>query len=104
MYPEWTTDELAERLKKGEKLNLVDVREPDEWEAGHIAEARLIPMSQLAGRVNELFENDEEEVILICRSGGRSTRVCDYLAQQGYSVVNIAGGMLSWNGDVVTGE
>ncbi len=104
MYPEWTTTELAERLKKGEKLNLVDVREPDEWQAGHIAEARLVPMSQLAGRVNELFENDQEEVVLICRSGGRSTRVCDYLAQQGYSVINVAGGMLSWDGEVVTGD
>lgn len=104
MYPEWTTTELAERLKKGERLNLVDVREPDEWQAGHIAEARLIPMSQLAERVSELFENDEEEVVLICRSGGRSTRVCDYLAQQGYSVINVAGGMLSWDGEVVTGD
>ncbi|CAM4381140.1 rhodanese-like domain-containing protein [Paenibacillus tarimensis] len=103
MYPEITTTELAERLAKGEKLNLVDVRERDEWQEGHIAEARLIPMSELADRVDEL-KADEEPVILICRSGGRSGKVCDYLHAQGIPVINVTGGMLSWMGATVSGE
>lgn len=103
IYPEWTAKDLADKLAKGEKINLVDVRERDEWEEGHIAEARLVPLSEIAGRIEELNLEDTP-VVLICRSGGRSGRVCDYLHEQGVSVVNIAGGMLSWNGEVVTGE
>jgi rhodanese-related sulfurtransferase len=103
MIEQWTPEEVAERLARGEKLNLVDVRERDEWQDGHIAEARLIPMSELTNRLDELNADDEPMVIL-CRSGNRSTRVCDYLDQQGYSVINMTGGMLSWSGDVVTGD
>ncbi|PZD96233.1 rhodanese-like domain-containing protein [Paenibacillus sambharensis] len=103
MYPEITTTELAERLRKGEKLNLVDVRERDEWQEEHIAEARLIPMSELEDRLDELNAG-EEPVILICRSGGRSGKVCDYLHAQGVSVTNVTGGMLSWMEATVSGE
>jgi rhodanese-related sulfurtransferase len=103
MIEQWTPEEVAERLARGEKLNLVDVRERDEWQDGHIAEARLIPMSELTNRLDELNADDEPMVIL-CRSGNRSTRVCDYLDQQGYSVINMTGGMLNWSGDVVAGE
>ena len=103
MVTEWTTEEVADRLARGEKLNLIDVRERDEWQAGHIPAARLIPMSELAGRLDELEREEGEPLVFICRSGARSGRVCEYLAQQGYNVVNVAGGMLAWEGDVETG-
>ncbi|GMK42537.1 hypothetical protein PCCS19_55970 [Paenibacillus sp. CCS19] len=103
MYDEISTDELRERLEQGEKLYLIDVREPDEWEDGHVAEAISIPLSQLQARVGELAAGGEEPFILMCRSGNRSSRACDYLTALGYEVVNVAGGMLNWNGKVVTG-
>ncbi|WP_270170537.1 rhodanese-like domain-containing protein [Paenibacillus sp. SYP-B4298] len=101
-YPEWTAGELAAKLAGGEVVNLVDVRELEEWQEGHISSARLIPMSELPDRLDELTQG-AEPIVLICRSGARSGRVCDYLEQQGYSAVNVAGGMLAWPGEVVVG-
>ncbi|RJE86854.1 rhodanese-like domain-containing protein [Paenibacillus sp. 1011MAR3C5] len=103
MYREMTTSELQEQLQAGAKVNLIDVREPEEWEEGHIAEARLIPLSEFQARAHEVHDV-EGEVVFICRSGGRSGRVCEHLSLQGFDVVNVAGGMLAWTGDVVTGK
>ncbi|MBW7453808.1 rhodanese-like domain-containing protein [Paenibacillus sepulcri] len=103
MYGEITASELETRLREGEKLSVIDVREPDEWQSGHIAEAVSIPLSEFVERVGELTDF-EEPIYLVCRSGNRSGKACDYLSAQGYEVVNMAGGMLSWPGDVVTGE
>lgn len=102
MYPEITTDELQQKLERGEKLNLVDVREQDEWEAGHIAQARLIPLSEIQDRIDD-FPRDGEETFIICRSGGRSARACEFLQANGLSVVNVKGGMLAWEGEVEEG-
>lgn len=103
MYGEIMASELETRLREGEKLSVIDVREPDEWQSGHIAEAVSIPLSEFVERVGELTDF-EEPIYLVCRSGNRSGKACDYLSAQGYEVVNMAGGMLSWPGDVVTGE
>ncbi len=102
MYKEMTTEELEQQLKQGKPVNLIDVRELDEWEEGHISSARLIPLSEFTQRIGELAQ-DDQEIVLICRSGGRSGRACEYLDAQGYDVVNVTGGMLAWQGDIVTG-
>jgi rhodanese-related sulfurtransferase len=73
---------------------LLDVREDDEWGAGHAPEARHVPMSQLTGRLDEVPPADP--LYVICRSGNRSARVVAFLSQQGVSAVNVAGGMQSW--------
>ena len=73
---------------------LLDVREDDEWSAGHAPEARHVPMSQLTGRLDEVPPADP--LYVICRSGARSARVVAFLAQQGVSAVNVTGGMQSW--------
>ncbi|GAA1192273.1 rhodanese-like domain-containing protein [Pseudonocardia alaniniphila] len=73
---------------------LLDVRENDEWAAGHAPGARHLPMSELTARLNEL--PDDDPLYVVCRSGGRSSRVVAYLAGQGYPVVNVDGGMQSW--------
>jgi len=106
MYGEITAEELRNRIAAGEDINLIDVREPDEWQAGHIKEARSIPLSEFVERVHELHRegSDDQEIVLICRSGGRSGKACDYLAPQGYTVVNVLGGMLAWQGDVEYGD
>jgi rhodanese-related sulfurtransferase len=73
---------------------MLDVREPDEWDAGHAPTARHLPMSQLTARIGEL--PDDDPLYVVCRSGGRSARVVAYLAGQGYPAVNVDGGMQSW--------
>ncbi|MBB3109482.1 rhodanese-related sulfurtransferase [Paenibacillus phyllosphaerae] len=103
MSQEITTTELAKLLEEGQPINLIDVREIDEWQSGHIAQAKLIPLSEFTDRMHEI-DTDNSPIYVICRSGGRSGKVCDYLAPQGYKVVNVQGGMLSWAGDVVTGD
>ena len=74
---------------------MLDVREDDEWAAGHAPSARHLPMSELAARLGEL--PDDDPLYIVCRSGGRSARVVEYLAAQGYPVVNVDGGMQAWS-------
>ncbi|MFE9766863.1 rhodanese-like domain-containing protein [Streptomyces sp. NPDC005808] len=77
---------------------LLDVREDDEWEAGHADQALHIPMSEFVARFGELTEAAPQDgkVHVICRSGGRSAQVTTYLAQQGIDAVNVDGGMQAW--------
>ncbi|CAM5576726.1 Rhodanese-like domain-containing protein OS=Streptomyces alboniger OX=132473 GN=CP975_17950 PE=4 SV=1 [Streptomyces alboniger] len=77
---------------------LLDVREDDEWQAGHAADALHIPMSEFVARYGELTEAAPQDgrVNVICRSGGRSAQVTMYLAQQGIDAANVAGGMEAW--------
>ena len=73
---------------------LLDVRESDEWAAGHAPGATHLPMSELTARMDELPDGDP--LYVICRSGGRSARVAAYLSAQGYPAVNVEGGMQAW--------
>ncbi len=76
---------------------LLDVREDDEWAAGHAPGAKHIPMGELPARVGELGElPDDQPVYVICRSGGRSARAAAWLNASGWDAVNVAGGMGSW--------
>lgn len=77
----------------GADVLLVDVREPHEWDDGHIEHATHLPMATIPDHL-DLF--DGSVAYLVCRSGGRSMRVAEYLDQRGYDVVNVAGGMMAW--------
>lgn len=85
---------------------ILDVREPDEWAAGHIEGATLIPLGQLAARANEVPA--DRQVVVVCRSGNRSAQGRDVLLGAGLpSVTSMAGGMNDWAGSgkpVVTGQ
>jgi rhodanese-related sulfurtransferase len=72
---------------------LVDVREQDEWEAGHVEGALHIPMGELIARIGEL---PDERLFVLCRVGGRSAQVVQYLVAQGRDAVNVDGGMYAW--------
>ncbi|AZQ72484.1 MULTISPECIES: rhodanese-like domain-containing protein [Streptomyces] len=77
---------------------LLDVREDDEWQAGHAEGALHIPMSDFVARFGELTEKAPEgaRINVICRSGGRSAQVTAYLVQQGLDAANVEGGMQVW--------
>jgi rhodanese-related sulfurtransferase len=73
---------------------LLDVREDDEWAAGHAPKATHIPLGQLGARSGELPA--DQEIYVICRSGGRSGRAAQALNGAGWRAVNVAGGMQDW--------
>jgi rhodanese-related sulfurtransferase len=74
---------------------LLDVREPDEWAAGHAPEAHHLPMMEVPARMAEI--PIDTEVVVVCRSGGRSGQVVAYLMENGWeNVRNLDGGMRSW--------
>lgn len=73
---------------------LVDVREHDEWDAGHIGGAVHLPLSEVPQRLGDLPE--AETLYVVCRSGNRSGRAAAWLNAQGIEAVNVAGGMLAW--------
>jgi rhodanese-related sulfurtransferase len=73
---------------------LLDVREDDEWRAGHAPDAVHLPLSELMARVGEVPE--DRDVYVICKVGGRSEQAVRYLNQLGRSTVNVSGGMLAW--------
>ena len=78
---------------------VLDIREQDEWDRGHAPGAVHIPMGDLPARVDELapFLDRDEPLLVTCRSGGRVARTLPWLAQQGYEVANMAGGMRAWH-------
>ncbi len=94
-----TATELAKRISEGEKIHLIDVREPHELEISHLEGADLIPLGQLASRMHEL--NSAEEIVLFCKSGTRSVRALEILASAGfYEITNLKGGLNAWAREV----
>jgi phage shock protein E len=82
-------------LKNDPEVFLLDVREPYEYEAGHIPGITLIPMGDVASRLGEI--PTDKEVIITCRSGNRSAQIADFLRTQGFTNVhNMEGGILAW--------
>jgi rhodanese-related sulfurtransferase len=73
---------------------LLDVREDDEWNRGHAADAQHIPMGQVAARLDEIDRS--ATLYVICKAGGRSAKVAELLAGNGFEPVNVNGGMLAW--------
>lgn len=76
---------------------LLDVREAGEWAAGHAPTATHIPMSEITARFGEV--PDDARVHVICKVGGRSAKVTQFLVAQGLDAVNVDGGMLAWQAD-----
>jgi rhodanese-related sulfurtransferase len=90
--PEVEADEAQALAESGAVL--LDVREPDEWQAGHAPGARWLPLGEVAARVDDLPR--EQRIVAVCRSGARSGRATEFLVAQGLDVVNLAGGMKAW--------
>jgi len=90
-----TPKEVKDRLMNGEKLNIIDVREDEEVAEGMIPGAKHIRLGDLPMRLSEIEQNGE--IIMVCRSGRRSERACEYLEHMGFNgLKNMVGGMLKW--------
>lgn len=91
--PEIAPAEAYARQQRGALV--IDVREPHEWNAGHIPGARLVPLAELPRRLTEFDPN--QEIVLVCRSGNRSAQATLMLQRAGFTrVANLAGGMIAW--------
>lgn len=87
-----------EKILKEKQVHVVDVREQDEYDAGHIPGVSHLPLSGFPENVNQLSKDQKH--YLICASGGRSSMACDQLDAAGFDVVNVDGGMMQWRGDI----
>ena len=99
--PEITPASLKERLDRGDTLTIIDVREPHEWEIANLEPygSRLIPMREIEARLDEL--DRDAEIVLHCKSGGRSAAVLRQLRDAGYTRLwNLKGGILAWADEV----
>ena len=86
-------DEFYQLYQNGQ-LSLVDVREIEEFKMLHLEGAHNLPLSQLADTYEQL---DKEQLhYVICKSGMRSARACQFLSEQGYEVINVQGGMMAF--------
>lgn len=92
-----TVEELKAKLDSGEKVNLIDCREPHEYEETNLG-GRLIPLGKFQTmQLDEIEDLKDEEVIVHCRSGKRSQMACQILDQMGFSnTYNVEGGILAW--------
>lgn len=97
MYQTTSAEQIAQRLKAGDDLVLIDVREPDEWAIARIEGAQQRAMSQ----INEWWQElpTDREVVIFCHHGGRSAQVCQALASQAgvNNLTNMSGGIDRWS-------
>ncbi len=92
-----TVEQLKERMDRGEKINLIDCREPHEYAEANLG-GKLVPLGKIQTmQIEELEDLKEEEVIIHCRSGKRSMMACMVLDQLGFTNTNnVVGGILEW--------
>ncbi|QDX92337.1 rhodanese-like domain-containing protein [Brevibacterium sp. JNUCC-42] len=95
---EITPEEVLTKLNEKAAIQIIDVREPEEWAAGHIAEAILIPLGDVPASLEQF--DSSKEIIMVCRSGARSYHACEFLKHNGIEAVNMEGGMLAWPGEI----
>jgi sulfur-carrier protein adenylyltransferase/sulfurtransferase len=100
MIQEITAAELKRRMDAGEDIQLIDVRQPDEYAFAKIEGARLIPLGEILQRMNELDES--KETVVHCHAGMRSARAIDALQRSGFkgNLLNLRGGITAWSDEV----
>ena len=97
---EITATKLKERLDAGDDIQLIDVRQPDEYAFASIPGAKLIPLGQIISRMDEL--DDSRETVVHCKMGGRSANAIQALQRSGYKgeLSNLVGGITAWSNEV----
>jgi len=94
---EITVTELKEKMDAGEDIELIDVRQPDEYAFAKIVGAKLIPLGEIVARKDEI--DASKEIIVHCKMGGRSARAIQALQQMGFEgdMANLVGGITAWS-------
>ena len=100
VYQQITAEEAKNIMDSGEEYVLLDVREQDEYDAGHIPGAILIPYTQIEEKAEEILQDKEKQILVYCRSGRRSKIASESLAKLGYTNVKEFGGINDWKYDV----
>jgi adenylyltransferase/sulfurtransferase len=97
---EITATELKQRLDRGDRLQIIDVREPNEYDIARIPNTKLIPLGQVVNRMGEIDPN--RETVMHCKMGGRSSKAIEALKRAGYTgrLVNLKGGITAWSNEV----
>ena len=97
---EITASELKAKLDAGEDIQLIDVRQPDEYAFASIDGAKLIPLGEVIARMSEI--DPERETVIHCKMGGRSARAIEFLEHSGFkgSLSNLVGGITAWSNEV----
>ena len=96
--PQITVTELKQRIDAGQAPFILDVREPFEYQIANIG-GKLIPQGEVPQRLSEI--DRDREIVVQCKSGGRSQRIAEFLKQAGYpKVVNLAGGIIAWSNEI----
>ena len=100
MIEEISATDLKRRLDAGDDIQLIDVRQPEEWAFAKIEGAKLIPLGEIMNRRNEIDEN--RETVIHCKAGMRSARAVQVLQQAGFkgSLKNLKGGITAWSNEV----
>ena len=97
---EITATELKERLDRGDDLQIIDVREPNEYETARLEGAKLIPLGQVVNRMGEIDAG--RETVVHCKLGGRSAKAIEALTRAGFTgrLLNLKGGITAWSNEV----
>ncbi len=95
-----TATELKKRMDAGDDIQLIDVRQPDEYAFAKIEGAKLIPLGEIVSRMDEI--NPNRETVLHCKAGGRSAQAIQKLQQAGFKgdLKNLVGGITAWSNEV----
>jgi rhodanese-related sulfurtransferase len=97
---EITATELKKRLDAGDEIQLIDVRQPDEYAFAKIEGAKLIPLGEVLNRMDEI--DPDKETVVHCKMGGRSAKAIEVLERSGFKgkLTNLAGGITAWSNEV----
>ncbi|MCA1815369.1 MAG: hypothetical protein LC746_02975 [Acidobacteria bacterium] len=97
---EITATELKQRLDRGDDLQIIDVREPNEYETARLEGTKLIPLAQVVNRMNEI--DPGSETVVHCKGGVRSAKAIEALQRAGFAgrLVNLKGGITAWSNEV----
>ena len=97
---EISASELKKRLDAGDDIQLIDVRQPDEYAFAKIEGTRLIPLGEIMARKDEI--DSDREAVVLCKMGGRSARAIEALERSGFSgdLINLKGGITAWSNEV----
>jgi len=101
MYEQITAEDAKKIMDSNEEHIILDVREQDEFDAGHIPGAILLPYTEIESKAGEMLPDKDKQILVYCRSGRRSKIAAEALARLGYTNIKEFGGIIDWPYEVV---